>query len=100
MSRRSWIFWAAATLAALGPHLYFLFISLAFGDDGSRGYAWGFWASCLGHEIYDPIESSGFAVADFPLFRYGGAPLIVLSFAGWYLSVRMGRERLGRTIGR
>lgn len=87
-------------LTALGPQLYFLLISFAFGDDGIRSYIWESWGSCLGRDIYDPIESWTFAVADFPLFQYGGAPLIVLGFAGWYLSVRRGRETLGRVLGR
>ncbi|WP_327581227.1 hypothetical protein OHA25_35270 [Nonomuraea sp. NBC_00507] len=53
---------------------------------------------CPGYEIDSMIPAN--LIGAFPLFWYGGAPLIVLAFAGWYASVRTGRDRLGRMVGR
>ncbi|MEU8278312.1 hypothetical protein ACFYOK_34425 [Microbispora bryophytorum] len=105
MPRRSWVHgvfkvWAAATLTAAAPALYFWVASLLTGDDGSRSYWSMSSGSCLGWDIYELVFLRAYAVVDFPLFSYGGAPLIALGCAGWYLSVRRGRTGLGRIIGR
>ncbi|XVQ87040.1 hypothetical protein ACQP2K_06380 [Microbispora siamensis] len=100
MPRRSWVLWAAAALAAVAPTLYFWVTSILTGDDGSRSYISTYWGSCLGWDIYDQVHSRTYLISDFPLFSYGGAPLIVLGCAGWYLSLRSGRAGLGRIIGR
>ncbi|MGI5289874.1 hypothetical protein ACQEVF_41940 [Nonomuraea polychroma] len=98
MSRRSWVVWAAALLTALAPDIYDWASSLLTGDDGSRFYAYMSSGSCLGHEIDSMIPE--YLIGQVPLFWYGGAPLIVLAFAGWYACVRTGRDRLGRIVVR
>ncbi|OPG11158.1 hypothetical protein B1L11_22030 [Microbispora sp. GKU 823] len=92
--------WAAAALTAVAPTLYFWIVSILAGDYGSRSYISTYWGSCLGWDIYDRVSPRTYLITDFPLFSYGGAPLIVLGCAGWYLSLRSGRARLGRIIGR
>ncbi|GIH66369.1 hypothetical protein Msi02_71860 [Microbispora siamensis] len=92
--------WAAAALTAVAPTLYFWIVSILAGDYGSRSYISTYWGSCLGWDIYDRVFPRTYLITDFPLFSYGGAPLIVLGCAGWYLSLRSGRARLGRIIGR
>ncbi|MBE3014288.1 hypothetical protein IL992_34695 [Microbispora sp. NEAU-D428] len=100
MPRRSWVLWAAAALTAVAPTLYFWVVSILAGDYGSRSYISTYWGSCLGWDIYDQVHSRTYLISDFPLFSYGGAPLIVLGFAGWGLSLRSGRAGPGRIIGR
>ncbi|MEV1201451.1 hypothetical protein [Microbispora rosea] len=105
MPRRSWVHrvskgWAAATLTAVAPSLFFWVIWTLTGDYGSRSYLSMSSGSCLGWDIYDQVSPWAYPVKAVPLFSYGGAPLIVLGFAGWYLSVRRGRAGLGRIIGR
>ncbi|MEU7889227.1 hypothetical protein AB0B54_27310 [Microbispora bryophytorum] len=100
MPRRSWVLWAAATLTAAAPALSFWVASILSGDDIVESYAWMSSGSCLGWDIYDMVFLRAYAVVGFPLFSYGGAPLIALGCAGWYLSVRSGRTGLGRIIGR
>ncbi|MEV1249615.1 hypothetical protein [Nonomuraea sp. NPDC049750] len=56
--------------------------------------------SCLGNQINDLIGYPERVIRDLPLFWFGGAPMIVVAFACWYLSVRTGRDRLGRIIAR
>lgn len=92
--------WAAATLTAAAPALYFWVVSILTGDYGSRSYISTYWGSCLGWDIYDQVSPWAYPIKGFPLFSYGGVPLIVLGCAGWYLSLRSGRARLGRIIGR
>ncbi|MEU7941383.1 hypothetical protein [Microbispora bryophytorum] len=100
MPRRSWVLWAAATLTAAAPSLFFWVIWTLTGDYGSRSYLSMSSGSCLGWDIYVQVSPWAYPVKAFPLFSYGGAPLIVLGFAGWCLSLRSGRTGLGRMIGR
>ncbi|MEU6429523.1 hypothetical protein ABZ860_26805 [Microbispora sp. NPDC046973] len=100
MPRRSWALWAAATLTAVAPALFFWVIWTLTGDYGSRSYLSMSQGSCLGWDIYDQVSPWAYPVKAFPLFSYDGAPLIVLGFAGWWLSLRSGRIGLGRIIGR
>lgn len=92
--------WAAAMLTAAAPALLFWVVSVVTGDDGSRTYMTMFQGTCLGWDIHDQFLLWVYPVKAFPLFSYGGAPLIVLGFAGWWLSLRRGRAGLGRIIGR
>ncbi|MGW5261547.1 hypothetical protein ACWEQG_11255 [Microbispora sp. NPDC004025] len=102
MPRRSWALWAAAALTAAAPGLYYTVASLLTGDDGVESYIsmFVFPGSCPGWDTYDLVYSRAHAVAGFPLFSYGGGPLIVLGFAGWYLSVRRARPGVGRIVAR
>ncbi|WP_432929545.1 hypothetical protein ACQPZZ_05480 [Microbispora sp. CA-135349] len=108
MPRRSWVHrvskvWAAATLTAVAPTLYFWVTSILAGDDTVEGYVSvvvSFPASCPGWNIYELVYPRAYTITDFPLFSYHGAPLIVLGFAGWCLSLRSGRPGLARIIGR
>ncbi|TQS24506.1 hypothetical protein [Microbispora sp. KK1-11] len=100
MPRRSWVLWAAATLTAAAPALYFWAVSILTGDDGSRSYWSMSSGSCLGWDIYDQVSPWASPIKAFPLFSYDGAPLIVLGFAGWCLSLRSGRAGPGRVVGR
>ena len=92
--------WAAATLTAVAPSLFFWVIRTLTGDDGSRSYLSMSSGSCLGWDIHDQVSPWAYPIKAVPLFWYDGAPLIVLGFAGWCLSVRSGRTGLGRIIGR
>ncbi|GAB3884743.1 hypothetical protein GCM10027612_18920 [Microbispora bryophytorum subsp. camponoti] len=92
--------WAAAALTAVAPALLFWVVSVVTGDDGSRTYITMFQRSCLGWDIHNQILLWVYPVKAFPLFSYGGAPLIVLGFVGWCLSLRGGRAGLGRILGR
>ncbi|MGW0590998.1 hypothetical protein [Streptosporangium sp. NPDC002607] len=98
MLRRSWMLWAAAMLTALAPSLYFWVSSLLSGDDGTRYYAYMFSGRCTGAQIHSLIPE--YLISQLPLFGYGGAPLLVLALAGWYVGVRTGRDRLGRVVAR
>ncbi|GAA2655595.1 hypothetical protein [Nonomuraea recticatena] len=81
----------AALLTAVSPTVYFWI------DDGGGGsFTWGSAGRCLGNELSDQL----WFMSGLPLFWYGGAPLIVLGFLGWYLAVRAGRERLARALAR
>ncbi|MEU6410957.1 hypothetical protein [Microbispora sp. NPDC046933] len=100
MPRRSWALWAAAALTAVAPTLYFWVVSILAGDGGSRSYISTYWGSCLGWDIHDLVSPWIYLITGFPLFSYGGAPLIVLGCAGWYLSLRSGRAGLSRITGR
>ncbi|KAB8175068.1 hypothetical protein [Microbispora catharanthi] len=100
MPRRSWVLWAAATLTSVAPTLYIWGAPFLTGDDGSQSYWVVTWGSCLGWNIYDQVSPWADPIKGLPLFWYGGAPLIVLGFAGWWLSLRRGRAGLGRIIGR
>ncbi|MEN3537494.1 hypothetical protein AAH991_20445 [Microbispora sp. ZYX-F-249] len=100
MPKRSRVLWAAAALTAVAPALYSRVVSLLSGDDGSRSYVTMSSGSCLGWDIYDQISPWAYLIKALPLFSYGGAPLIVLGFAGWCLSLRSGRAGLGGIIGR
>ncbi|WP_405142833.1 hypothetical protein OG589_36100 [Sphaerisporangium sp. NBC_01403] len=89
-----------ALLTALGPDFYYWIESLLTGNDGTQSYASVFWYPCPSNWLYDLIRYPEDVLVDIPLFWYGGAPLIVLGFAGWYLSIRSGRDGLGRIIAR
>ncbi|MEU0565973.1 hypothetical protein ABZ297_11350 [Nonomuraea sp. NPDC005983] len=41
-----------------------------------------------------------YLISQLPLFGYGGAPLLVLALASWYVGARTGRDRLGRVVAR
>ncbi|MEU8269367.1 hypothetical protein AB0B89_19685 [Sphaerisporangium sp. NPDC049002] len=99
MARRSWVLWAAAFVTALGPSLCDWIGSL-FGNDNTWRYAWTSWDQCLGNRIHELIEYPQSVITDLPVFWYGGAPLIVLAFAGRQLSVRSGHSLLGGIIAR
>ncbi|GAA3472354.1 hypothetical protein [Nonomuraea roseola] len=80
-----------ALLTAVSPTVYFWI------DDGGGGsFTWGSAGRCLGNELSDQL----WFMSGLPLFWYGGAPQIVLGFLGWYLAVRVGRERLARALAR
>ncbi|MGP3918579.1 hypothetical protein [Nonomuraea sp. 10N515B] len=99
MPRRSWVLWTAALLTALAPSISTRVLSLLTGGDRSSFfYAVMISGGCPGYEIDSMIPAN--LIGAFPLFWYGGAPLIVLAFAGWYASVRTGRDRLGGIVGR
>ncbi|TLP62429.1 hypothetical protein [Microbispora triticiradicis] len=102
MPRRSWVLWAAAVLTSAAPTLYFWVASLLTGGETVESYfsAVVYPASCPGWEIYDRVYLPAYPVIGFPLLATNGAPLVVLGLAGWWLSVRRGRVRLGRIIGR
>jgi hypothetical protein len=100
VSRRSWILWAAALLTAVAPSLYFWIEVLLSGNDGGRMYGWASFGQCEGYRLNDLIQAPQQVIEALFLFWHGGAPMIVLSFAGWYLSVRAGRHRLGRIVAR
>ncbi|MET8053931.1 hypothetical protein ABZU75_40755, partial [Streptosporangium sp. NPDC005286] len=85
-------------LTALAPSLYFWVSSLLSGDDGPRYYAYMFSGRCTGAQIHSLIPE--YLISQLPLFGYGGAPLLVLALAGWYVGVRTGRDRLGRVVAR
>ncbi|MEU8192686.1 hypothetical protein AB0C10_02770 [Microbispora amethystogenes] len=101
MPRRSWVLWAAAVLTAAAPTLYFLVASiLTGGGETVEGFITAVSFECPGWAIYDRVYFPADQVIGFPLLATDGAPLIVLGFAGWWLSVRKGRLRLGGIIGR
>ncbi|MEV7968671.1 hypothetical protein AB0O34_22195 [Sphaerisporangium sp. NPDC088356] len=89
-----------ALLTALGPDFYYWIESLLTGNDGIQSYASVFWYPCPSNWLYDLIRYPEDVLVDIPVFWYGGAPLIVLGFAGWYLSIRSGRYGLGRIAAR
>ncbi|MFD9948116.1 hypothetical protein ACFWYW_55100 [Nonomuraea sp. NPDC059023] len=89
-----------ALLVTLIPDVFFWIRSLLAGDDGGTSYVWMSAGSCLGNQIDDLIRYPERMVRLLPLFWYGGAPMIVAAWGGWYLSVRTGRDRLGRVIAR
>ncbi|MBP2708415.1 hypothetical protein JOL79_32015 [Microbispora sp. RL4-1S] len=98
MSRRSWALWAGATLTALAPTLCFQLLYLLTGDDGVQVYVTSGSAFCPGFEMSLKLPVS--QLREVPLLYFGGAPLIVLGCAAWWMAVRRGRGRLGRTAGR
>ncbi|GAA3443038.1 hypothetical protein Pve01_34260 [Planomonospora venezuelensis] len=91
--------WAAALAAASAPDLYFWVGALLSGDGGERVFAWMSSGWCAGYEINREVRGVLGLLRGLPLFWYGFAPLVVVAFAGWLLSTRAGRPRLGRTIG-
>ncbi|WP_143590516.1 hypothetical protein [Thermoactinospora rubra] len=97
MSRRSWVLWGTALAWAAGPGLYDWLWSET-GDELYFSAVSG--GSCPGHSIYLFIEQPVWAVLDFPLFWYGGAPLILLAFAAWHIGIRIRRARAGRIAAR
>ncbi|MGV9595142.1 hypothetical protein ACWDR1_00590 [Streptosporangium sandarakinum] len=99
MSRRSLLLWAAALVAALAPILSVLSAQLLGWGDGEQGFAWMSTGWCAGYEINEEIRTLLGPVRGFPLVLFGLAPLVGLAFAGWLLSVRAGRPRLGRIFG-
>ncbi|WP_327043594.1 hypothetical protein OG320_17505 [Microbispora sp. NBC_01189] len=101
MPRRSLVLWAAAVLLSAAPTLYFWTASILTGGE-TRGFfsTISFGSSCPGWEIYDLVYFPAYPVIGLPLLATDGAPLVVLGCAGWWLSVRRGRLRLGRIIGR
>ncbi|GAA1000375.1 hypothetical protein GCM10009555_103230 [Acrocarpospora macrocephala] len=87
-----------ALLVSLGPDLYWWIGSLLTDGFGGESFGWTGYGICPGFELYLANAYTMYTILDTPLFWYGGAPLLLLGFAGWYLSVRRGRDRLGRTI--
>ncbi|MET7458914.1 hypothetical protein [Nonomuraea sp. NPDC005501] len=61
---------------------------------------WMSGGSCLGDQINDLLRSPEAVARILPLFWYGGAPMIVVAFVCWHVSVRTGRDRLGRIVAR
>ncbi|WP_431896892.1 hypothetical protein [Nonomuraea sp. bgisy101] len=90
--------WTAAVLAALAPSLYFWVSSLLSEDDGTRYYAYMSSGRCTGAQIHSMTPEH--LTSHIPLLDYGGAPLLVLALAGWYVGARTGRDRLGRVVAR
>ncbi|MEW1841079.1 hypothetical protein AB0392_24295 [Nonomuraea angiospora] len=98
MSRRSSALWASAVLLAVLPSVLYRIDSLLSEPEYAPGvYGFVTMYSCW-TELY--VRSWDSMLRDFPLFSYGGAPMIVLGFAGWYASLRKGRDRLGRILAR
>ncbi|MET9244287.1 hypothetical protein [Nonomuraea sp. NPDC003709] len=98
MSRRSSALWASALLLAVLPGVLFRIDALLSEPEDATGlYGFVTLYSC---RIDLSVRYWDSALRDFPLFSYGGAPLIVLGFAGWYASLRKGRGRLGRIVAR
>ncbi|GAA1010696.1 hypothetical protein Aple_029850 [Acrocarpospora pleiomorpha] len=87
-----------ALLVSLGPDLYWWIGSLLTDGFGQESFGWTTYGICPGFELYFANEYIMYTILEFPLFWYGGAPLLLLGFAGWYLSTRRGRDRLGRTL--
>ncbi|GAA4192936.1 hypothetical protein GCM10023074_13370 [Microbispora amethystogenes] len=88
-------------LTAAAPTLYFLVASiLTGGGETVEGFVTAVSSECPGWAIYDRVYFPAYSVIGFPLLATDGAPLVVLGFAGWWLSVRKGRLRLGGIIGR
>ncbi len=89
-----------ALLTASAPAVSYLVASL-YGSYSSQSYVWwGFSGQCPGRQVYDLIEYPERTLVDFPLFSYGGAPLILLGFAGWCLGVRKGHVRAAKVVAR
>ncbi|MFI9843835.1 hypothetical protein ACIHFD_42840 [Nonomuraea sp. NPDC051941] len=94
MSRRSSARWASALLLAVLPGVLFRIDALLPEPEDATGlYGFVTLYSC---RIDLSVRYWDSALRDFPLFSYSGAPLIVLGFAGWYASLRKGRDRLVR----
>ncbi|WP_327092055.1 hypothetical protein OIE66_15910 [Nonomuraea sp. NBC_01738] len=87
MSRRSWLWWAAAVVAAAAGCVY----SLSSEGSGLASFTFGF---CPGFEIYTGYGYLlWFAAGWSPLVWYGTLPLIVVAFAVHWGVARLGGER-------
>ncbi|MEU6781629.1 hypothetical protein ABZ912_20690 [Nonomuraea angiospora] len=98
MSRRSSALWASALLLAVLPGVLLRIDALLSEPEDAMG-VYGF-VTLYSCRIDLSVRYWESALRDFPLFSYGGAPVIVLGFAGWYASLRKGRDRLGRIVAR
>ncbi|WP_068920649.1 hypothetical protein [Planobispora rosea] len=97
--RAAWFQWAAASVLALAPLLYWWLVGP---DSYSYGYfTYGRPERCVGHEFmlhhgYGILE----AVYTVLLFWFGGLPLMLVAFAAWLAGNRLGRPRIGRIVTR
>ncbi|WP_431915132.1 hypothetical protein [Nonomuraea jabiensis] len=98
MSRRSSALWASAVLLAVLPSVLFQIDALLSEPEDATGLYGFVTAYACRVDLYVRFWDS--ALRGLPPFWYGGAPMIVLAFAGWYASLRKGRDRLGRIVAR